>query len=259
MLGDLANLRRRLQASPLDDTTALIEAAALYRSVTGPPAPRRADSRPARPVGSLGLLDLDALTSFETAAAAERFAVAIARGTGITPRVDSQVRGIRHRHEMHLVRLDDHSHGAVLAALSGGWRAAHAGVLATVPVAGGSPRARRAIRAALAIWRALLLSITPVRNNAELRLRLRDPELLSLAVRAAAVLGVHTRTRTSGSLGVLSVDEPEHVYRLLDQLLPRIPAMRRPASVRRDPAATRPYRPATVPGSARVLAAAAPA
>jgi hypothetical protein len=253
MLGDLANLRRRLQASPLDDTTALIEAATLYRSVTGPAVPRRA-----APSGAAGLLDLDALTSFETAAAAERFAVAITRGTGIAPRVDSQVRGIRHRHEMHLVHLDDHSHGAVLAALSGGWRAAHAGVLATVPVAGDSPRARRATSAAIAIWRALLLSITPVRNNAELRLRLRDPELLSLAVRAAAVLGVHTRTRTSGTLGVLSVDEPEHVYRLLNQLLPRIPAMRRPTSVHRGP--TRPAtRPAALPGPGRVLKIAAPA
>jgi len=254
MLSDLTTLRRRLQASPLDDETALIEAAVLYRSVTAPPPTPRPGSV-SRPVG---LVELDALTSFDTADAAERFAAAVARGCGVTPYVTCEVRGIRHKHEMHVVRVDEASQHAVRTALSTGWRNAHAGLLSSVPNGAILSGARRTGPTAIAVWRALLLSTTPVRNNAGLRLRLRDADLLSLAVRAAQVLGASTHTRSTAGLGVLCVDDPEQAYRLVENLLPRLPAMRRLAA-RRVPVqptpATRPARYATPPGPGRVAAA----
>ncbi|HEY3503820.1 MAG TPA: hypothetical protein VGN37_13675 [Actinocatenispora sp.] len=231
MLPDLVALRRRLSAGPIDSRTALAEAAVLYRAVSRPatPGPARHEPRGA----AIGVLaEPETLTSFDTPDAASRFAGAVRQGTGVTPRVDSRVLGIRHRHEMHFVLAPPESHAAVLTALAGGWRAASAAVSVT-PVALGTPAARRAPITAAAIWRALLLTTTPVRNAAGLRLRMRDTDLLALAVRSAQVLGVATRARASSGLGVLCVDEQESVNRLLERLLPRIPGQRRPLTAAR--------------------------
>ncbi len=233
MLPDLAALRRRLQVSPVDDRTALIEAAVLYRSVARPIAGATGSPSSKARQASVGLLELDTLTSFDTAAAAARFAGTIRHSTGVTPRVESRVLGIRHRHEMHFVRIGDPTGDAVLTALSGAWREAQAAV--STPARGGTTgpgitplNTRRGPATAVAIWRALLLATTPVRNTPGLRLRIRDAELLALAVRSAQMLGVSTSARSVSGLGVLCIDEPEQVNRLLERLVTRLPGRRVP-------------------------------
>ncbi|GAA4215893.1 hypothetical protein [Actinocatenispora rupis] len=236
MLPDLAALRRRLSAGPIDARTALAEAAVLYRAVTPPSGGRE-------PRGSaIGVLaEPETLTSFDTADAAHRFAGAVRQGTGVAARVDSRVLGIRHRHEMHFVLAAPENHTAVLGALSGGWRGATAAV-SMAPVGLGTPASRRAPATAAAIWRGLLLTTTPVRNAAGLRLRIRDTDLLALAVRSAQTLGVVTRARATSGLGILCVEEQESVNRLLERLLPRIPGQRRGATTR-PAGTTRPLAP----------------
>ncbi|GIL31477.1 hypothetical protein [Actinocatenispora comari] len=242
MLPDLTALRRRLQLGPIDHRTAGAEAAVLHRAVTVPaPATRRSTS-------SVGLLtEADTLTSFDTVAAAARFAGTLHAATGVAVEIDSRTLGIRHRHEMHFVRVAPSEQDAVLAALGTGWHAARAAV-AAAPVGGIATEVRTGPATAAAIWRALLLTTAPVRNTADLRLRIRDTELLALAVRSAQVLGVPTQARATGTLGVLSVSATDGVYRLLDRLVPRLPATRRPVG----------SRPAGTTRPARAVAAAGP-
>ncbi|MGA8112067.1 MAG: hypothetical protein WCA46_00240, partial [Actinocatenispora sp.] len=250
MLPDLAALRRRLQVSPIDDRTALTEAAVLYRSVaravagpTGTPGNRMPRHTTA------DLVELDALTSFDTATAAARFAGTLRHGTGVAPHVDSRVLGIRHRHEMHFVRVGETTRDPVMAALSGAWRNAQATISSTVRSGGATPpnatvlSSRRGMATAVAIWRALLLATTPVRNTAGLRLRIRDADLLALAVRSAHLLGVTTKARSVSGLGVLCIDEPMQVNRLLEVLVSRPAGMRRtvtPRQARRTAPASAP-------------------
>lgn len=206
MLPDLMALRRRLCGSRLDATTALVEAAILYRCV----APHH--SAAAAPAA------VEPLTCFDSAAAAHRFAATMRYVTTHVARVETRELGIRHRHQMHAVACDGLDADTLHSALADGWRRA-ANCLS-------EPDARPQATVPVAIWRALLLTSTPVRNTVGLRLRIRDPELLALAVRAARALRVPTRSRAGSGLGVLCVDDCDHVTRLLDRLLPRVPALR---------------------------------
>ncbi|BCJ36595.1 hypothetical protein Athai_40980 [Actinocatenispora thailandica] len=244
MLPDLTALRRRLQLGPIDHRTAGAEMAVLHRAVTVPtPTARHRNNG-----GGVGVLtEADTLTSFDTMAAAARFAGTLHAATGIAAEIDTRTLGIRHRHEMHFVLVPPAEQDAVLGALAAGWHAARAAV------AGPAGSTATGPATAAAIWRALLLTTAPVRNTADLRLRIRDTELLALAVRSAQVLGVPTQARATGTLGVLSVSATDGVYRLLDRLVPRLPAARRPVPGSRPTGMTRPARAGAAAGPRRPM------
>jgi|GEM_PF-3642079 len=239
MLPDLTALRRRLQLGPIDHRTAGAEAAVLYRAVTGPADTVR------RPSGAVAVLaDTDTLTSFDTIAAAARFAGTLHAACGVAAEIDSRTLGIRHRHDMHFVRVPVDVQDVTLAAVDAGWRTARTAVSAAPTTS--------APATAAAIWRALLLATTPVRNTPDLRLRIRDTDLLALAVRSAQILGVPTRARATSSLGVVSVSANDAVYRLLERLVPRLPAQRRGVGVR-PAGTTRPARTVAAAGPRRPM------
>lgn len=239
LVPDLAVLRRRLSGGPLDGRLALFEAAVMLRCVTQPLVGATGAGRPARPAGIDGPMP-ENLTYFDTQAAAHRFAATLRHGAGVCAAVETRTHGIRHRHELHSVRVGEPTRQALCTALTKSWLEARS-VLSAQAVAP-QVRSPRRLRLAASVWRAVLLASTPVRNAPGLRLRIRDADLLALLVRAGHLLGVEITVRSTPGTSMISVDRPEDVATLVDLLSGAHRHHRADPSTHRPAATPRPSR-----------------
>jgi hypothetical protein len=170
------------------------------------------------------------VADFDHPAAALRFRAALAGRLDTRVWVEPVVRGIRHTHETHRVRVAPARHQDAIALLAAAWRAAAATIVDPQPLSPSSPRFRRRGELAVAAWRAMLLACPPVRTLRALRVRLPTPELATVAVRSARLLDVLTQMRRGPGYVLVCVADNADAYRLLARLAPdhRVPA--RPAA-----------------------------
>ncbi len=199
-------LRSALGVAEFDASCATFEAVMLLR-VAGPPTGALGPIRTVRRPESLtpGLL-----AEFDSAAAAERLAAAIAYIAPVA-RVESRFHGQRHRYGIHRVSVPPEAAPVVQSALDRAGSAGSAVLCAeTSALPRLSPRQHRHRRAlATAAWRAALLASGPGRGSDRLSVRVGDPATTRVLVRAAALLeiGVSAVLRPGGHLICVSGHE----------------------------------------------------
>jgi hypothetical protein len=169
------------------------------------------------------------VADFDSPAAAVRFRAGLAGCLRERVWVEPLVRGIRYTYEVYRVRVDPVHRAAAVALLAAAWREAAAAITDPRPLSPSAPRWRRRQELAAAAWRAILLACPPVRTSRALRVRLPTPELATVVVRSAHLLGATTSMRRGPGYCLVGVDDTVAAYRLLGQLTPesgRVPVGR---------------------------------
>ncbi|HWH00328.1 MAG TPA: hypothetical protein VNV66_13610 [Pilimelia sp.] len=160
---------------------------------------------------------------FDTAVAAHRFAAALAGHLGEPVPVARVRSGIRRHFHVHRVLLEPARAADAYAGLDRAWRAAVELVTDVRPVSPSAPRWRRRRGHAADVWRAMLLAGAPVRRADGLRLRVCGPELATVAIRCARLLGAPAELRRDGG-GLQVALAPREAHRLLATVADAEPA-----------------------------------
>lgn len=210
-------LRAELAAAPIDRSLSLFEAAMMGRCALlptenagrgRPGGPPTADLAVAGERREPGLL-----IELASGAAAQRFVAAVGL---VAP--DAQVRGRqlgwRHQYEVHQVIVPARVEPMVVNRLRRAWQAGTE-LLADNRQPSHALRREAAARCA---WRAALLVVGPGRGIACVRLRLADMRAVDLLMHASAVLGLPARAQRRPGGHVVSLDGPDAVRRLLDEV-----------------------------------------
>lgn len=177
-----------------------------------------------------------AVADFGTSAAAVRFRAAVAEQVPYPVWTESLRSGIRHRYEVHQVRISLEHASDLLAMLADAWRRGVVLFTNTQPASPSSARWRHRRDLAVAVWRGALLAGPTVRTSRGLRIR-TPAELAPVVVRAARVLDVKADIQYHPRAPIVRVADEREARALLSRLSLRgDPDPRVAAIARRVPA-----------------------
>lgn len=171
------------------------------------------------------------VADFDLPDAAARFRAAIADEVSYPVWTQTLRSGIRHRFEVHRVRVPKEHAADLLTMLADAWRRGAELCTNAQPVSPSSPRWRHRQDLATAVWRGMLLSGPAVRTRRGLRVR-TPGDVAPVVVRAAQLLGVTAQMQYHPRTPVVCVDDEREVHILLSLLSLQSEPHPRPASLR---------------------------